>query len=131
MDQDTTNIIDDAFYNSATLEEAVKRGQTAGNSYYLVRNTIKATEVTYSFDRSISADVDVGVTPATLGTVEAKAGFSNEAGTTYSKTFTQPQIVCVQTERLTVQGATPRLTPFSAPAPRWDSGPGDRPLFRP
>ena len=132
VDQPTAFRLTSAFQASAGLAEAVRLGQAADNTYYLVRNTIRATEVTYSFDRDISADIDVGVTPATVGTVEAKAGLSDRTGTKYQKTFKEPQIVCVQADVLTVsRGSGSPLTPFAAPERPWSSGPGDQPLFRP
>ena len=131
MDQQTAYALEDAFFASPLLAEAMKRGDAQKNNYLLVQNTIQATAVTYSFDRDISADIDVGVTPVKIGSVELKANLDNDTGTKYSKTFKAPQVVCIQAAKLNVQ--LPKkagLIPFSAERAVWSTGPGDAPLFK-
>ena len=72
MDQPTTNRLEDAFFASQALADAEARKQVTGNDYYLVRNVILASDVTYKFDHSVSADIDVTAVPATIGTIEAQ-----------------------------------------------------------
>jgi hypothetical protein len=135
MDQPSYENLQDAFYASPQLAKDIKNGTAAGYKYYLVRNALKAKQVTYTFDRDIGADVDVTVTPAQVGNIEAKAGFDDKGGLKYSKTFNSPQEVCIQVDPLPVQVPThaggPAAAPSSSPLRRWSSGPGDAPLFMP
>jgi hypothetical protein len=132
MDQQSDYNLRSAFYQSPVLDQAIKMNDIKGKTYYLVRNTIIAKSVSYSFDRDVSANIDVTAVPANVGNIEAKAGFDDKSGTKYSKTFAQPQEVCIQAEQLIVP--PPRKVAGGlkvAPAThKWNPGPGDAPLFK-
>jgi hypothetical protein len=130
VDQASTNLLVDAFYGSPELTRAIGSGDAARTSYYLVRNTIRALDVAYKFDRDIRADIDVGATAIPgVGAIEAKAGFDNVTGLSYDKTFKQPEDVCIQAVLLPVP--RPRQpASVAAAVPAWRAGPGDQPLFK-
>jgi hypothetical protein len=129
----------DAFYAAPELQQAIRYGDASNHKFYLIRNTIRALTVTYSFDRNIEASIDVSA-PVHGVSGEVKAGLDNSSGVKYSKTFKTPQDVCLLTEFLPVPRAAPpssagmaaaRYTAAIAPglAAGPASLPGDQPLF--
>lgn len=126
VDEPSTNLLKSAFYTSSAANTAIANGDARLNKYYLVRNTIKSDNVSYSFDRDISADIDVGVTPVKIGSIEATGKFDNKNGITYTKTFKEPVDVCIQPVLLPL----PKLSGPAAAAFVAAPNLGDVPLFR-
>lgn len=142
VDQSSDYALKTAFYASPDLAQAVQSGDAAHNAYFLIRNTIRATTVSYSFDHDINASIDVNA-PVQGVTGEVKSGLDTSNGLKFSKTFTAPQDVCLQVEALPVplhpesakhlEGpvAAAPPPPMPPPPPPRATGPGDgdRPLF--
>jgi hypothetical protein len=135
VDQSSDYALKNAFYASPDLAQAIQSGDALHNHYFLIRNTIRARTVSYGFDHDINASIDVNA-PVHAVTGEVKGGLDDSSGLKFSKTFTEPQDVCLQVEALPVPPHTEIARrsggPVAAapPPPRATaSGDGDKPLF--